>query len=74
MFKLIDSRDVTPKSLFIAGITTVTDLGDISTVHIGHSIFRGEYRGEQVALRVLCTTHNNVNTFLFPSSHNTDSS
>ena len=67
MFKLINSRDIMPKSLFITGITTDTDPGDISTVDIGHSIFRGGYRREQVALRVLCTIHDNVDAFLFPS-------
>ena len=73
MFKLINSRDIMPKSLFITGITTDTDLGDIRTVHIEHG-FWGDYRGQQVALRVLCTIHDNVRAFLFPSSHNTDSS
>lgn len=49
MFKLIEIRDVVPKSLFITGITTKTAIG---TPRIGCGIFQGEYEGGQVVLRL----------------------
>lgn len=72
MFKLIESRDAMPKSLFITNITTKMDLEAVGASHIGRSIFRGEHKGQQVALRVVYKVHDNVSAFRFPSPRNID--
>lgn len=64
MFKLVKIRDVEPKSLFITGITTKMTLEAVGTGLIGHSIFRGEHNGKQVALRVAYKVRENVSALL----------
>lgn len=60
MFKLIEIRGVVPKSLFITGIATKTEIEAISTACIGHSILRGEHEGKQVVLQTVLKVHDDV--------------
>ena len=52
MFKLLSTTTVFPKSLFITDIKAETYLGSIGIGGFG-SVFRGEYKGQQVALKTL---------------------
>ena len=50
MFKLIERRDIIPKSLFITGITTKMEVEATVIASIGLDVFRGEHEGKQVIL------------------------
>ena len=69
MFMLISISTVIPKSLIILDIETETHLGAtmISMGGFGR-VFRGEYKGQQVALKVVDKGHHDVSassSFLF---------
>ncbi len=59
MFKLIEKRGIMPKSLFITGITTTTNLEAVG--------FHGERDGEQVMLQVVYKVHEDVSASQFSS-------
>jgi hypothetical protein len=54
MFKLISIANVIPKSLFIVDVKTEPNLG-ASVISMGGfgRVFRGEHKGQQVALKVV---------------------
>ena len=70
MFRLMETRDVLPKSLFITDIT-MTNAEAIGTVCIGQSAFRGEHKGKQVLLRAV-KVPDDVRTLQFSSPHSTN--
>ena len=54
MFKLISDKDVLPKSLFIIGVRTNVDLTSSAMGGGGFgNVYKGEYRKQPVALKVL---------------------
>ena len=61
MLKLI-STDVMPKSLFIAGVKT-----DFDPIGIGGfgRVFKGKYKGKQVALKIVDKGHRDVSRMPF---------
>ena len=52
MLKLINAKQVIPRSLFITQINTETDLRAFAAGGFG-SVFTGDYQGQLVALKVL---------------------
>ncbi len=59
MFEVISKTDVVPKSLFINDVTTFTHLGTIGVGGFGR-VFRGEHAGQQVAVKVVDKSHDDV--------------
>ena len=56
MFKLITETNVIPKSLFISDVKIDTELGATNIGGIGR-VFRGEHKGQVVALKLLDKGH-----------------
>jgi predicted Ser/Thr protein kinase len=62
MFKLLAKTPVTPKSLFITDVTAKMNLDYVGMGGFGY-VFEGEYKGSQVALKVLYRVrHRDVST------------
>jgi hypothetical protein len=68
MFKLMSIANVIPKSLLIDDVKTETHLA-ATMINMGYfgRVFRGEYKGQQVALKVVDKGHHDVSVsdFLF---------
>ena len=59
MFKLITDTNVVPKSLFITDVKIDTELGATNVGGVGR-VFRGEHKGQLVALKLLNKGHKDV--------------
>ena len=68
MFCLISKSNVIPPSLFITDVTTETHLGSIGRGGFGR-VFRGEYKGQQVGVKVVEKGHNDVRALQNLFSH-----
>ena len=65
MFKLISIADVIPKSLFIVDVKTEATMISMGAFE---RVFRGEHKGQRVALKVIDKGHHDVSVlsgFLF---------
>ena len=67
MSKIISKSPVMPRSLFLTGITMPSDRNLIGGGGFG-LVFKGEYEGKAIALKVLYKTRNNVVRHL-PADH-----
>lgn len=61
MLKLLSTITVIPKFLFITDVKTVPHHGAIGIGGFGH-VFPGEYKGQQVALKMMENRHVRVIT------------
>jgi hypothetical protein len=59
MFRLISESNVIPQSLFITDVTIEKHLGSIGRGGFGQ-VFRGKYKGQQVAVKVVEKGHHDV--------------
>ena len=59
MFHLISESNLIPRSLFITDVTVERHLGSIGRGGFGR-VFRGIYKGQQVAVKVVEKGHNDV--------------
>ncbi len=66
MFKLISEKDALPKSLFINGVRTEAELSS-SAIGAGGfgNVFKGELKGQPVALKVLYRGQKKVSALPF---------
>ena len=62
MVRLISTTSILPKSLFVTDVKAEPNLGAIGIGGFGR-VFRGEYRSQQVALKVVDKGHNDVSPF-----------
>ena len=60
MFKLISIANVIPKSLFIVDVKTETNLETMISTGVFGRVFRGEYKGQRVAVKVVDKGHHDV--------------
>ena len=67
MFKLITETNVIPKSLFINDVKIDTEIGATNIGGNGR-VFRGEHKGQVVALKFLDGHNKDVSISLFPPS------
>lgn len=67
MFKLITETNVIPKSLFISDVKIDTETGATNIGGIGR-VFRGEHKGQVVALKLLDKGHDKDVCVSLPAS------
>ena len=68
MFHLISESNLIPQSLFITGVTIETHLGSIGRGGFGR-VFRGKYKKQLVAVKVVEKGHNDVRALQNVFSH-----
>jgi hypothetical protein len=64
MYYLISKKDVMPRSLFITDVKSKVDISGIAIGGFGR-VFRGEHKGQLVALKVLSRGHKHVSILPF---------
>ena len=62
MDDLISKKSVMPGSLFITDVKTSADVSSVTLGGFGR-VFKGEHKGQQVALKVLSRSQRNVSSF-----------
>lgn len=62
MYYLISKKDVMPRSLFVTDVKSKVDVSGIAIGGFG-CIFRGEHKGDLVALKVLRRGHKHVSIY-----------